>query len=80
MCRKRAFLSSCLMLEFAYGVAVGAYRIFPYRISKFGVDSVRQVWEEKRTLLGIRPDDFLKPTRHDGDGVTRSGRTGLHRA
>lgn len=68
---KRAFVFSCLMLVFAYGVAVGAYRIFPYWIIKFAVDSVQQVWEEKPTLLGLRPEGYLRPARHDGAGVTR---------
>ena len=68
---KRGFVLSCVMLVFAYGVAVGTYKIFPYRIIKLGLDSVQQVWEERPTVLGLRPEAFLRPARHDGDGVTR---------
>ena len=69
---KRTFVFSCLLLAFSYGVAVGMYELFPHRIIKAGADSVQQVWAERATLLGLRPDEFLiRPARHDGDGVTR---------
>lgn len=68
---KRMFALSGLLLVFAYGVAVGAYRIFPFPILKYGIDSVQQVWAERRMITGTRPDDLLERRRYDGDGVTR---------
>jgi hypothetical protein len=78
---KAMFVGSSALVIFAYGVAVGVYKIFPFNILKFGVDSIEQVWDEGPILLGAhlaeRPEAFLKPARHEGDGVTRmtEGRT-----
>jgi hypothetical protein len=65
-----SFYVSCLVLAFGYGVGVGAYQLFPYALLKFGLDSVRSVFEEAPTLSGVRPEEFLQPARHDGRGVT----------
>lgn len=64
------FIGSCVALIFAYGVAVGRYRIFPFEILNFGVYSLLQVREEAGTLFGIRPEQYLSPARYPGDGVT----------
>ncbi len=64
------FIASCAVLIFAYGVAVGRYRIFPFEILNFGVSSLLEVRSEARTLLGIRPDWYLTAARYEGDGVT----------
>lgn len=66
-----AFALSVLAAVFAYGVAVGVYRIFPYRILAFGLDSARDVWAARTEILGIRPEQLIGPARHAGDGVTR---------
>lgn len=67
---KRAFVLACFVLVFGYGVSVGAYRLFPYSILKFGIDSVQQVWNERQMVLGTRPVDWLEVARYDGNGVT----------
>lgn len=64
------FIVSCAVLLFAYGVAVGRYRIFPFEILNYGVASLLQVRQEARMLLGIRPDGHLGTAHHEGDGVT----------
>lgn len=64
------FIASCAAVLFAYGVAVGRYQIFPFEILNFGVSSLIQIREEATTLLGIRPDLYLRPARHAGNGVT----------
>ena len=64
------FIASCAVVVFAYGVAVGRYQLFPFRILNFGVYSLHQVRAEARMLLGIRPDWHLGPAEHEGDGVT----------
>jgi hypothetical protein len=68
---KRIFMLSGLLLVFAYGVAVGAYRVFPFRILKSGIDSVQQVWQERRMITETRPDDLLERSRYPGEGLTR---------
>ena len=69
---KIAFVCSGALLLFIYGVAVGIYEIFPYRIIKFTGDSAHQVWRELPSILRIRPQKFLTPARYDGNGVTRN--------
>lgn len=67
---KAMFLASTATLLFLYGVAVAEYRIFPYEWLRFGKHSVDLVSGEFRTLLGVRPDAFLRPARHPGSGTT----------
>lgn len=64
---KLTFLCSSALVVFAYGVAVGAYEIFPFAAIKFGVHSVQEVW---RTRFGTRPAAYLERARFDGSGVT----------
>jgi hypothetical protein len=64
------FIVSCVGVVFAYGVAVGRYQIFPFRIINYGVASLLQVREEAQVLMGVRPTWHVRPARYDGDGVT----------
>ena len=65
------FLLSVGVLLYAYGVAVGVYRIFPYDILKSaaaaGVEWVRFPLHKLR----IKPQKFLTPARHKGKGVVK---------
>lgn len=65
-----AFLATCALGVFAFGVAVGKYRVFPYSILKYAHDSMVQVFSESDTILGLRPTEFLDPARYEGSGVT----------
>jgi hypothetical protein len=64
------FFASCAVLVFAYGVAVGRYRIFPFEILYFGMESLLQLREEAPVLLRLRPTGHLTPSRYEGHGVT----------
>lgn len=67
---KILFLFSCAVILFVYGVAVGAYRVFPYSILVHLKSSLLQVYGEKDMILKTRPTDQLFPARYDGNGVT----------
>jgi len=64
------FLTSCAVVLFAYGVAVGRYEIFPFEILNYGVESIQTLRREATTLTGLRPAWHLKPARYEGNGVT----------
>lgn len=65
------FVLSLAGLVFAYGVAVGAYRLFPFDILDYVVDSAQAVFADREMLTGSEPTEFLQPARHEGEGVTR---------
>ncbi len=67
---KVLFRLSCVLGLFVYGIAVGAYHVFPYSILDFAQQSVAQVFKEKEVLTGLKPTNFLKPARYEGNGVT----------
>lgn len=64
------FVASCAAILFAYGVAVGRYEIFPFRILNQGVEAILTLRQEATTLAGLRPAWHLKPARYEGEGVT----------
>jgi hypothetical protein len=64
------FIVSIAVAVFAYGVAVGRYHIFPFRILNFGVSSLLQLREEFHVLIGRRPSWHITTARHEGEGVT----------
>jgi hypothetical protein len=64
------FIVSCLGVMFAYGVAVGRYQIFPFRILNYGVEALLEVRQEAAVLLRVTPTWHVRPARYDGDGVT----------
>lgn len=66
-----AFIASTFALVFGYGLAVGAYNVFPYRYILAGVNAIRELRENWRTDTGVRPELFLEPARYAGSGVTR---------
>lgn len=67
-----AFLASCSLFIFVFGVVVGHYKIFPFPWMEAAKDSVELVFQEKEIILGIRPTRFLFKARHNGAGVTRN--------
>lgn len=66
-----AFIASTFAVVFAYGFAVAAFNVFPYRVIMAGVSAVRELRESWRTDTGLRPNLFLEPARYPGSGVTR---------
>jgi hypothetical protein len=64
------FALSCVLVVFTYGVVVGHYEAFPFSALEFARDSFVQVVQERETLLGTRPTEFLYPIRYPGNGVT----------
>ena len=63
------FFIACVMLVFAYGVAVGNYQIFPYSILKSAQDAALD-WEKNyRHYSEVRPEKYLYKARHEGAGV-----------
>lgn len=67
---KIAFVASSIGLVFLAGFLVGVLRLPPYGALKFGLDAVLEVGQNRETLVFQRPESFLEPARHDGDGVT----------
>lgn len=63
---KVLFIFSCIAGIFTYGMAVGVYEIFPFHIIK----NIKSNTEQVITMLGIRPTDFVQPSRYRGEGVT----------
>lgn len=68
---KILFYLSTAGLIFAFGLAVGAYQIFPYQQIKFVLNSVEAVLADRERLLSSDPVAFLSPSRYEGEGVTR---------
>lgn len=66
-----AFVASAFAMAFAYGVAVGAFNVFPYRWIQGGVNAIKELRENWRTDSGLRPTLYLEPARYAGQGVTR---------
>lgn len=67
---KILFIVSCATILFTYGVAVGRYQLFPFKVLNFGVASLIELRQEADILLGRRPSWHLMTARYDGDGVT----------
>jgi len=66
-----SFVCSATLLAFLYGLAVGAYEIFPYKQLKYVLNSVEQVIQDRDSLLNPdRPVKYLAPRRYPGKGVT----------
>ena len=64
------FIISLSVAIFAYGVAVGRYQIFPFRILNLGVEAVLELRQEAGVLLRMTPTWHLRPARYEGHGVT----------
>lgn len=60
-----------------YGVIVGKYRVFPYRLLDEAHDGAKYLVAHWEGMLGRKPTFILKPTRNRGDGVTRLRRDGM---
>ncbi|KPJ83805.1 MAG: hypothetical protein AMS19_03065 [Gemmatimonas sp. SG8_23] len=67
---RRLFLLSIVLAAFAYGFAAGSYELFPHRQLQFAISSLTEVWGDRETLLEGTPNQFLRPSLYDGEGVT----------
>ena len=65
------FVLSCAALIFAYGIAVGLYRIFPFKEIHFAKQSVEQLLFDEEALMIVRTDAYIAPARYEGSGVVR---------
>ncbi|MGI9356149.1 MAG: arylsulfotransferase family protein [Rhizobiaceae bacterium] len=65
------FVLACAILVFAYGIAVGLYRIFPFNELQFAKQSVEQLLFDDEALMIMRPVGHVSPARYEGSGVVR---------
>ena len=63
-------LSLCA-LAFAYGVAVGLFKIFPYRLLQSIAFTGRELAQYPKHTLRLAPEKFLVESPPEGEGVTR---------
>lgn len=56
---------SAALAAFAYGVAVGTYKVFPYQFLEKAAAAARDWAQYPRHYARLRPDKFLAPTPHD---------------
>ncbi len=63
------FVISSAVLIFAYGVAVGVYHIFPYKLIKYELNSMETVLDNRKSLLTDEPVNFIAPRTRPGEGV-----------
>jgi hypothetical protein len=67
---KVAFVLSVGLIVFAYGVGVGRYKIFPYRLIEAGYDAVALVWDERQMITRTRPTKHLAKAGDESSGAT----------
>lgn len=67
---KVIFSISCAVFVFIYGVVVGVYHVFPYKILLDVKEAVSTVYDELYTIAGVKPEHFLQTARYAGSGVT----------
>lgn len=60
------FMAACALLIFGVGMAVTYFKVFPYTL----LLTAKQVYEQRDTLLGNKPAEFMEPAHYDGAGVT----------
>lgn len=66
------FLISIVMLAFFYGFFAGENRYFPFHPIHSGLVAAKD-WIQNSNFnhyLGLRPEKFIHPARHEGSGVT----------
>jgi len=64
------FLSISLLV-FAYGIAVGTYKLFPYSILEDVAAAALDLARYPKHNLRLRPEKFLSAVRHHGDDVAK---------
>jgi hypothetical protein len=66
------FMLSLGMILFFYGVAVGKYEVFPYRVMRDAKEAAEDWLTDAnyKQYAKIRPEKFIHPARHKGSGVT----------
>ena len=69
---KLYFILSLALATFAYGLTVAVYKFPPYDFLKSGLDAAEDwmVDDNFKHYMGIRPEKFIHPARHEGSGVT----------
>lgn len=65
-------LLSIIFIVFIYGVLVGNYHIFPYKIFHNAKLAVEDLFTDSnyKHYAKIRPEKFIHPAQYDGKGVT----------
>jgi len=63
------FAAASLFIAFSLGMAVGAFQYFPYKTLAEAGDAAQDWAENWRHNLRIRPEQYLKPSRYEGQGV-----------
>jgi hypothetical protein len=63
------FAAASLFIVFSLGMAVGAFQLFPYKTLEEAGDAAQDWAENWRHNLRIRPEQYLKPSRYEGQGV-----------
>jgi hypothetical protein len=63
------FAAASLFIVFSLGMAVGALQLFPYKTLEEAGDAAQDWAEYWRHNLRIRPDQYLKASRFEGQGV-----------
>jgi hypothetical protein len=67
---KVALLASTLVVSFAFGVACGMYRIFPYGVLKEAYGTAVDLHDHWDSYRGRAPTRWLRPATRAGAGVT----------
>ncbi len=69
---KLYLLLSIFFLVFIYGILVGNYHIFPFKIFNNARLAAEDLFKNDnyKHYAKIRPEKFIVPARHDGNGVT----------
>jgi hypothetical protein len=65
------FIASIALLFFAYGVAVGIYKVFPYTQIRNALAAAADWRDNAEHYARISPEKHLRAPRRSGDGVTR---------
>jgi hypothetical protein len=63
--------ASLCALAFAFGVAVGVFKLFPYRLLQDMAYTARELARYPRHTLRIAPEKFFAETPPEGSGVVR---------
>ena len=68
---KLYFVLSLTLAAYAYGLAVGHYKFPPYYFIKSGFNAAKYWMDDNlRHFAGARPDENIRPARHQGSGAT----------
>ncbi|MGI9286057.1 MAG: arylsulfotransferase family protein [Pseudomonadales bacterium] len=72
---KVMFVATITAAVFAYGVAVGSYRIFPYGAIRYVATTLVETWTNFGMMTKTKPQAHLKQARYPGSGVIQAENT-----